>query len=151
MIEKKKEIKTFETVYVSTDGTEFLDKDECIKYENSAKGVLLGKYSPIVIKSDIEDNLFGLGSGDYEIDIVKIPTKEALDVIEQLVYLYNSYLLNNDYTGDSKDRVSEVCLRAFEKNDYLYIGRGYPGDEQFWPLYTKQDFLDRINNSCVKK
>ena len=46
------------TKYEAIDGTLFSSKEECVKYEETAKCVLLGKYKRLVVKSIKEDTFY---------------------------------------------------------------------------------------------
>ena len=57
-----KEVKNTYTVYQAIDGTEFDSKEECKKYEDTAKCLLLTKYRPLVKKTVTEIDVFNTGS-----------------------------------------------------------------------------------------
>ena len=65
---KSKTVNT--VVYQALDGTEFVNKDECRKYEESAKCVLFHKYNKLVVKREHEETIFKTGSYDDIVDIV---------------------------------------------------------------------------------
>jgi hypothetical protein len=93
---KKEKITTYE-IYSAMDGTEFNTIEECRKYENSAKCVLLTKYKECcdVITSS-EEELFYVGSCDNIIDVVKMNKPEAITVILQLISIYNPHSRQED-------------------------------------------------------
>jgi hypothetical protein len=135
---KKERINVYE-VYAAMDGTEFNTIEECRKYENSAKCVLLAKYKEYcdVIESNEED-IFYVGSCDNTIDIVKMNKPEAVSVILQLISLYNP----NSCKGDMDNRL-KMLQEYYEKGSTFFISRGYDEDE-FWLL--KYDLEDRLNH-----
>lgn len=124
------------------DGTFFDNKEECQKYENSAKTVILAKYNKLVIKSGSEDKLFYIGCGDNIVDIVKISKPSDIDVILQLYTL-----INGTPSEDSLNKQITRCKHALNTNDYLFINRGYDND-YFWVMDTLTDRLNYIANKC---
>lgn len=143
MKEIEKEIVTKRFVYVAEDGTEFNDKDECRKYEESAKGVLLGKYSPKVVKESYEYRVFGVGSEDNHLDIVRVETQEDADLILQLLFVHNSY-----YTDEAhKERREKVIAQVNSAiGDYLVVGRGYDHDD-FWIYGSRNSIINDFNKN----
>ena len=141
-IEVEKIIK--ESKYEAIDGTLFSNKDECVKYENSAKVVLLAKYNKLVVKSDTEYNIFHCGSDDCYVDLVKVNNTEDIKNIMQLFALYNPH------TASTESNVSErmtICEKALHTDDILFVHRGYE-DDSFWIESTLGDKIDYIKERC---
>lgn len=147
-----KEIKqTYQiTKYQAEDGTIFNTKEECKKYDESAKCVLLGKYNDLVIR---QTNCYYLcdplgGSEEYDVDVVKVSSKEDVDLILQLVYLYRPYLHEKDqYERETK--IIKIVNSALTNDSHiLFIGRGYLDDEDFSALATKESLIDNIEQYC---
>lgn len=141
-IEIEKTIK--EIKYKAIDGTLFNTKDECIKYDNTAKVVLLAKYKKLVVKSDTEYNLFHCGSEDCYVDLVKFNNTEDIKNVMQLFALYNPHTANAESTVS--ERMS-ICEKALHTEDILFIHRGYE-DDSFWIESTFGDKIDYIKESC---
>ena len=80
------------TVYQAVDGTEFQNKEECQKYEASAKGVLRGKFMQLVVDRSNEYELFN-GDESLEVLAVSIPNEKDKDVILQLLFLERPFLM----------------------------------------------------------
>ena len=99
VIQKKKE--TEYSVYQATDGTEFNDCDECEKYENSARGVLLAELKECEINRGTEYDLLSTGSSDWEIRLV-VP--RGIQDLRNINYLYR------------------LCLSSSQCDDKLYVG-----------------------------
>lgn len=147
-----KEIKqTYQvTKYQAEDGTIFDTKEECEKYDKSAKCVLLGKYNDLVIRqTNCYDlcNPFG-GSDEYDVDIVKVSTKEDVDLILQLVYFYNPNFRKKDYHEREINIIKLVNSALISDSHILFIGRGYSVDEDFCVLTTKENLIDTIEQHC---
>lgn len=146
MKEIKQEVQRVEyiTKYEATDGTLFDDANECRKYENSARAVLLTRYKTLVSNKFYEEGLFGVGSCDYEIEVVKVINPEDIDLILQLLILYNSHI------GKDQERLTSYRKQlntAMEDDDVIFIGRGYDYDN-FYILDTLTNFLNKIVKKC---
>lgn len=126
MKEVQKEIKQHITVYEAVDGAEFKSKEECKKYEESAKCVLIAKYNKLVVKTGSESDIFeGIGSEDETINIVKINNASDIDIILKLIALhYPSVAKNPEWLQKRESRLTD----AYNSNSLVIIGRGYEGD-----------------------
>lgn len=120
----KEEKKYTVDVYEAIDGTRFSDKAECEKYEKSAKCLLLSKYNKLVIKRDSEYNIFGCGSDEDYIDIIRILCREDVDVIMQTLGVINPYILKEDQK-EKYDKYQNILVKALEEDDLVLIYRGY--------------------------
>lgn len=113
---KQIEIKNYKNVYVAVDGTEFDDKDECLKYEKSAEGVLLGRLAKMAITTQSECELFnGAGCDDNTSHIIIPKSEDEVATIQQAIHL-KSY-------GDKK----KLCERV-EVGKVLVVTIGYDND-----------------------
>lgn len=147
MKEIKQEVQKVEyvTKYEATDGTLFDDADECRKYENSARAVLLTRYKTLVINKFCEEDLFGVGSCDYGIDIVNVTDSEEIDLVLQLLILYNPHI------GKDQERLASYRKQlntAMEDDDVVFIGRGYDDDDNFYIMDSLINFLNKIVKKC---
>lgn len=129
-IKKEKFVKTYESVWVANDGTEFSNAEECKKYDESAKGVLFAKYRPIVVKESDEYEMFG-GSDDNIVDIVKLDTAEKRDLILQILLLENPYYKEEQHTTRFENIV-KLLDKALAEKDFVFIYRGYDRDCFGW-------------------
>jgi len=130
------------TKYEAIDGTTFVSKDECKKYEDTAICVLRSRYNPLVIISTTEYNLFQVGSDECVIDVVKLQSEQDIDTILQLCYYHHNWLKEDKY----KDRLQEISTmisKAFRENDYLFISKGLESDN-FTPIFTYMQFADYL-------
>lgn len=143
MKEIKKEIQKVEykTLYIANDGTEFESAEECKKYEKSARGVLFAKYAKLVVKSSVEEDIFGLGCEDCDVEIIRVKTQEDADLILQILFLENSW-----YTEEAhKDRHEEAIATVNSAiGDFLIVGRGYDHDN-FWLYKNRKSFIEEFN------
>lgn len=147
MKEITKEKKSTYTVYQAIDGTEFNSKEECQKYEDTAKCLLLTKYKPLVKRTVSEYDIFNTGSDEYMIDILQYLSSESdIDILIQLDRLYcGGKKLNDDFYNNMRSRL-EKCLK---NRDVILIGRGteYDGYDNFFVLTTLQE----ITNNIIKE
>lgn len=147
MKEITKEKKSTYTVYQATDGTEFGSKEECQKYEDTAKCALLTKYKPLVKRTASECDIFNAGSDEYMIDILQYLSSESdIDILIQLNRLYYSGReLNDEHYIDMRNKL-EKCLK---NRDIVLIGRGteYDGYDNFFILTTLQEVTDNITKA----
>lgn len=146
MKEIKKTIESYKFIYVAVDGTEFEDKEECRKYEQSAKGVLLAKFMPLVLKHKTEFEIFGAGNDDSYISIVKLESQADADIVLQLYCLNNPYITKDDRKKDLEE-ISSRIRKAAEEKDCIFIGHGYEGDD-FWFTGTKNEHINCLNRIC---
>ena len=132
------------TRYEAIDGTTFTTEEECVKYEDTAKCVLLTKYKPLVKRTASECDIFNTGSDEYMIDILQYLSSESdIDILIQLHKLYcSSRKFNDDFYGKMRSKL-EKCLK---NRDIVLIGRGteYDGYDNFYILTTLQDITDNI-------
>lgn len=144
MKEITKEKKSTYTVYQAIDGTEFNSKEECQKYEDTAKCLLLTKYKPLVKRTVSEYDIFNTGSDEYMIDILQYLSSESdIDILIQLNRLYYSGRKPDDDFYDNMRSKLEKCLK---NRDIVLIGRGteYDGYDNFYLLTTLQEITDNI-------
>lgn len=130
------------THYEAIDGTTFTTEEECQKYEDTAKCVLLTKYKPLVKRTASECDIFNTGNDEYMIDILKsLQSSSDIDIIIQLHKLYNSYR-NIDYYNKLRENLNN-CLT---NNDTILIGRWaeYDNYDCFCIVTTLQELTNRI-------
>lgn len=135
------------TEYVAYDGTQFKDKTECKRYEESALGVLMVKYRPYVVRQSTEERIFGHGTEDYFIDVVAVKDINAMETIMQIFLLENPHYKNPENASHLK-RIHDRLQRAFDEEGYIFIGRGYREDE-FWIMETLSEAIESIKNACT--
>lgn len=146
MKEIKKERTITETYYEyeAIDGEIFKTKEECEKYDKSARAVLQSKYKKLVLKETNEYNLFDIGSEDNTVEIIKVGSQKDLDLVKQMYYMYNSHLdpkNPNEWTKIEFENMDN----ALKNKDILFIGRGYD-DESFWIYGSCNSLCEKINS-----
>ena len=132
------------THYEAIDGTTFTTEEECVKYEDTAKCVLLTKYKPLVKRTASECDIFNTGSEEYMVDILQYLSSESdIDILIQLNRLYYSGRKSDDAFYDKMRSKLEKCLK---NRDIVLIGRGteYDGYDTFYIFTTLQEITDNI-------
>lgn len=137
----QKEIKKHITVYEAVDGTEFNSEEECKKYEESAKCVLMTRYNKLVVKTCSEYDVFNyIGSEDEVVDIVKINSLSDIDTILKLIALhYPGPAEHTEWMQKREDRLAD----AYNSNSLVVIGRGYENDG-FYLSFTFNEVVKNI-------
>ena len=143
VIKKERQRTEYYEMFIANDGTEFDSREECEKYENSAEGVLMQRYKPLIVKETTEDYLFGWGSSDNTVEIVKPTSKDDADLIMQLVFLFNKYY-REDKNKHYAERAQELIDRAVKESDVLVIERSYDMDG-FWIVGTTASMKEEID------
>lgn len=129
-------------VYVAADGTEFTNCDECEKYEESAKGVLMAKIRPLVVKEASQEDILGWGSCEDTVLVLKLKTQADADAVMQMMCLENKHLMENSYR-DHADRVQGYVNSALATNDCLLVNLGYECDG-FWIEGTCTSLVEKL-------
>lgn len=145
MKEVTKERKVLDILYEAIDGTRFNSREECLRYEESAKGVLKARLMELVEYSDSEDNILGAGSEENTLYGVKLKVKEDKDVVLQLFFLDYPHLLkekDNKWVNRAKDLVEF----AYKEKDILLVGEDYEGN--FFILDVARNVVDRLYNGA---
>lgn len=130
------ETKTYE-LYIASDGTEFTNKEECKRYEDTAKCVLLSKYKNWVIKSTNEWEIFDAGCEETYIDIIRV-SEDKIDTILQLTKLLG-------YTNEERLQKDRTRLES-SIGELVLIGRGDTYEENFWIKNSLRFYVDKLTN-----
>ena len=130
------------THYEAIDGT--TTEEECQKYEDTAKCVLLTKYKPLIKRTASECDIFNTGSDEYMIDILQYLSSES--DIDILIQLHRLYCSGRNFNDDFYDKMRSKLEKCLKNRDIVLIGRGteYDGYDNFYILTTLQDITDNI-------
>ena len=146
MKEIKKEKIEYVTVYQAIDGTEFSSKEECLKYDNTAKAALFSRYNKNIILENSEYKIFKIGSDELMIDFVKIYNDKDMDTIIQLCVMYHSL------SEDNKElllKKREILEKAIKDEDFVIIYRGYDYDD-FYIINSLNGYIDELKRNIHK-
>lgn len=138
--------KEYTTEYEAVDGIIFIDKEECLEYEKSARMVVYAKYVSLVLARKTEYEIYHAGSEEYEIDIVKLKTMEDVDIVLQLYCLYNHCTKEDDRIVTLANRLTSYL----QNDDIIFIGRGdyYSRYDSFYIINSLQEVINHITESC---
>ena len=142
-IQKTKEHVEYITVYQANDGTEFQDREECERYEQTARAVLRTRFLKLVVMDGTECTFFSTGSDENPLYAVKMHSQEDVDTVLQLYYLDNPYILENkDYSKKRKEEVHNLVTTAYEQQDILFVGENC--DEYIYLVDTRLNIVNRM-------
>jgi len=103
-----KEIKIEETIYKykyeACDGTQFDDKEECIKYEKTMIGIIRGRLKEMCISEGSEEDFLFCGSCDNDAWVCVPKNEGDVNTLKQAILAY----------GGSQQQVD-----AMIKDDYI--------------------------------
>lgn len=116
---KQIEVKSFKTVYVAADGTEFNDKEECRKYDESALGVLKGRVKKLATKVSNEADLLGSGNGDDESWVIIPKSADEVALIRQLLSLMGMKAEHTEFLESQIGKV--IWLTQSYDQDYMWF------------------------------
>ena len=86
--EIKKEVVDVHTYYEAVDGTKFINKEECVKYEDTVCCVLMARAKAFAIATEEEHSINPFNEGDDNNYIMLLPQKqEDIDTLNQLYVL----------------------------------------------------------------
>lgn len=144
-----KEIKIENTVYTTQyeaiDGTRFTSKEECEKYDNTARAILKEKFRKLVVEEGTEETFFICGSDENATYAVKIASEEDADTVLQLYFIDNPWILREGENRDSmRDRAFKMVDKAFKEKDILFVGENYEGETYL--ITTRNTLLEKLNN-----
>lgn len=136
------------TVYEAVDGTQFDFKEDCEKYDNSAKGVLRGKLKALIVNDEYNGwNLMG-GNEDNNIIAVKVPIEAYIDIILQNYYLDQPWILN-DINEKQRNKFILAVNQAYREQDVILFGINY--NDELYFIDTRNNIIDRLNKLDKKE
>jgi hypothetical protein len=135
-------------VYQASDGAEFINYEECRKYEDSALGVVRGNIAKLIVgRSNDAWELMG-GNDDNSIIAVKMSCAADVDLVKQL------FLIEHPYYDDEtrqllKQKKFNIIDNAYNNSDVVLFGINCDGDYYF--INSRQNIIDNLNNLAEKK
>lgn len=136
--------KTFkETWYEAVDGTQFKTSEECAKYENTAKCVIECKYKKLHYTRETEYNLFGLGSDDGYIDIIRVSQDSDKDIILEKC----AYYTNNKQMLEKYSKILDTAITG----DYILCFSGSEYEDYFTVMCNYADYIRNLNSKIFNE
>ena len=135
-------------VYQASDGTEFINYEECRKYEDSALGVVRGNISKLVVgRSNDAWELMG-GNNDNSIIAIKMNCAADVDLVKHLFLLEHPY-----YDEESRQLLKQekfnIIENAYDNNDVVLFGINCDGDYYF--INSRLNIINNLNNLDKKE
>lgn len=149
MKEIKEEVKTYTTKYKAIDGCVFNSKEECEKYENTAKAVFKSKFKKLVLSETTEYNLFNVGSDENTLYLVKMSSIADADTVKQLYLACNDWMRSSDNYKKYVDEAFNTIDKAFKEDDILFVGDNCEGD--IYIINTRLSVVEHLNNLGKEK
>ncbi len=139
----EKDLITKYTVFQAIDGTEFSQKEECVKYEESALGVLRGKIKKFVVCEPKDAWTFMGGYDDHQVIAVKPQTEADVDIILQWYYLEHPYILE-DNRKVKRENFEEVIIEAWKNDDIVLFGINY--EKEYYFINSRKNIINNLNS-----
>lgn len=133
------------TMYEALDGTEFHDKAECLKYEESAKGVIRARIAKLTVGRENEWNLLA-GSDDHEVVGIKMQTGRDVEYVKQFLMMECSWYNNSPI---ERDKIFDIMEKAYDNDDIVLFGMNCDGDYYF--INSRQTIVDNLMNLGKKE
>ena len=131
------------TAYQAVDGTEFSTKEECMKYEQSALGVLRGRLRDYIVSDKYDCWELFRGYEDHKCLALNVPTEEAIDTILQNYYLDNPWTMDDSHKS-FRLKVENAVRQAYENNDIIFFGLNC--EDELYLIDTRINIISRLNN-----
>ena len=141
-----KEIKETETRYIikyqAIDGEIFNTKEECEKYDSTAKAVITSKFNKLEKVEYSSWDVHG-GSDDNVTLAIKIKSQKDADILLQRFYLDNSWVLSGN-DERYRDKYESMVEKALKEKDFILIG--YNCDDEMYFINTRNTLVNNLNN-----
>ena len=143
MIEVKKERTEYDTWYKASDGAEFRTKEECEKYEQTARAVVRTKFLKLVVEEGTEWDFFKVGNDENPVYAIKINSQEEADTVLQLYYIDNPYVLGDGEDWKSyREKAINMINAAYTEKDILFVGENYEGE--IYLISTRNNIIENL-------
>lgn len=149
MKEVKTERKVYDIHYEAIDGTIFYSKEECEKYDNTAKAVIRSYFMKLVVAEGTEYSFLHVGSDDNTTYAVKMRNENDANVVKQLWEIDHDYLHNQEhylkYQTDDFTKIDTACAQG----DILFVGEDY--ESNIYIIDTRANIIESLQNIDKKK
>ena len=131
------------TVYEALDGTEFHDKAECEKYEQSALGVIRARIAKLTVGKENAWNLLA-GCDEHEVIGIKMQNGRDLEYVKQF------FMMECSWYGEVRTKeILDVIEKAYDYDDIVLFGINCDGD-YYW-INNLQNIIDNLANFGKKE
>lgn len=127
---KKREIKetrevVVKTEFVAADGKVFMNEDECIKYENTCRCVIMSEYKSLVVGYISEYEMVNCGCEDYGYDLITLIDTSSVEIVNKALKFWNksAKLVGTNEIGSTimVAREYDGSLTGYHTNIDIYI------------------------------
>lgn len=143
MKEVTKETITVTTEYHAVDGTVFTSKEECTRYEESARGVLKARLKRITVNDQYSHYDLMAGGDDTKIIAVRIKDKSDADMVLQNILLDQPYLVK-DENRKRFEEIEKTLYDVIGTSDVILLGCNSYDDNTLWLLDSRQNIIDKL-------
>lgn len=141
--ETTKEVVNKKVVYIANDGTEFDDMTECIRWENSAKGMLFRKMRELALTKELDDPMDGCDEAYY--DTVLPQCQGDIDTLNHLDSLFHSC------SRDVEGRIKESRFTCNDIGNPIFVGYRWEGNEvEYLWFYKISEIIEKYTNNTFK-
>lgn len=141
-----KEVTTQHTAYQATDGTIFNSAEECITYEESAKGVIRSRIARLITydSRNTLDNAWTImgGMDDHNIIAVKMENSEDYKNVCQFVLIECPWLSNDVHT-ERRESIFETISNAYNADDVVIFGINC--ENKYYFINSKANLISNLN------
>lgn len=131
------------TMYEALDGTEFNDKAECQKYEESAKGVIRARIAKLTVGRENAWNLMG-GLDEHEVIGTKMQTEKDVEYVKQF------FMMECSWYGEARTKeILDVIEKAYDNGDIVLFGINC--DRDYYWINSRQNIVDNLMNFGKKE
>jgi hypothetical protein len=143
MKEIKQKSEVFNTLYEAIDGTVFNSREECEKYELTAKCIIQSKVMSLIVSKDNDAwELLG-GLDDHTITAFKMQKIEDVDAMKQF-FLIECPWYQSDERAEQREQKFKIIDKAFINEDVILFGQNCDGDYYF--INSRQNIINNLNN-----
>jgi len=144
-IEEKRTV--YDIMYEAVDGTTFRSQEECVKYEESARGILRAKLKKLIVNDQYDGwELMGGNEGN-KILAVKMETEENKETVLQNYYFDNPWILKED--SPHKEKLEKRVEQAYKEQDVILFGLNCV--DNLYLIDTRNNIIDRLNKLDLKE
>lgn len=128
-------------VYVATDGTEFSSEQECLKYEESAVGVIRSKVQPLIVSKDNDAWKLMGGYDDHTVVAFKLTTQDQADTLKHFLLIEHP-LLQVDTQSARREEIFHIFDAAVGTDDLILFGINC--DNDYYYINSRQNIINNL-------
>ena len=139
--EIKREITDIHISYEAFDGTKFNNKEECIKYEDTAICVLKAKLKSLIVTEEFNSWEIMGGYEDNTIFGLNLSTPDDADALKRWLLLDRAYLNKEEY----KERKDKLFAKIDSAIGDIFI-MGINCEDEWYIINSRKNIINNLNN-----